>query len=122
MTRTFSIDPARVERLTSRREALFEVCRQAEADKNDKIRAIHLLETEHAQARATVRRWVAPPSEIEKLARLKAEFAAARLRVEATSADAQNYDRLASAVTEYAKPRPVTFGGAMIKGISTDGR
>lgn len=118
MIKKFTVDPDRVAKLTSRREALFEVARTDVSDLNDKIAALRDLERQHARSRETIRRWVAPPSELEKLARLKAEVAAARIRAEASRADAQHNGRLADAVAEYAKPRSPTFGGALIKGFS----
>ncbi|GAU85176.1 hypothetical protein [Bosea sp. BIWAKO-01] len=118
MIRKFTIDPARVEKLTSRRAALFEVARNDEADRNEKIAALGRLEAEHARSRQAIRRWVAPPSEVEKIAKLKAEIADGKRRFEASIAGAQQYAKLADAVTTYALPRPATFGGAIVKGFS----
>lgn len=117
MSRKFTIDPARVEKLTSRRAALFEVARNDEADRNEKIAALGRLEAEHARSRQTIRRWVAPPSEVERIAKLKAEIAAGKRRFEDSMAAAQHYAKLADAVTNYAKPRPAMFGGAIVEGL-----
>lgn len=118
MTRKFSIDPARVERLTSRKDALFEVARDAERERNEANAAVAALENSHRVARETVRRWIAPPSEVAKLARLKADLETAKRRAAAAHEDAQSYCRIANSVEEYALPRPASFGGVMIKGLS----
>lgn len=113
MTKKFSIDPARVERLTSRKDALFEVARDAERERNEAIASLKAIETSHALSRETVRRWIAPPSEVAKLAQLRADFEAATRRAASALADAQAYGRIATSVAEYAKPRPATWRDAM---------
>lgn len=117
MIKKFSIDPARVERLTSRQDALFEVARDAQRERNEASAALKALEDRHRLSRETMRRWIAPPSEMLKLAQLKAELEAAKVRADATHADAQAYGRIASAVTEYAQPRATSWRDAM-KGFS----
>lgn len=117
--RKFTIDPARVEKYTTGREALFEISRNTNEEKNEIHRKIYALEQAHKSARhLNGGRWTPPPSDVEKLKALRADLVRATARKEAAHDAANDFGRIADAVSEYAKPRTVTFGGAFIKGFN----